>query len=198
MSRTSRATVTVNAALRQALTDRQASMDVAATTLDPTGTGLCAGGAMTQADGTLAPAERRAALTAATRAVLVAQGWTVTVADGDADHYTGIEATCGDEHLLAAVGTDDLITDQAGAHDCAATLDAILSGLRADGAMVAVTDNVAHDGRGGSLYSVAAGPDRAHAIARTLRLPERGNATPGKRAARRPGQERLRNSADDR
>jgi hypothetical protein len=191
MSRTNRATVTVNAALRQTVINRQASMGAAGTALAAAGRGLGAGGA-------LAPVEQRGVLAEATRATLVAHGWTVTVADGDADHYTGVEATRGDEHLLAAVGADDLITDQAGAHDCGATLDAILSGLRADGADVTVTEDVTHDGRGGSLYSVAGGPNRAHTIASTLRQTPRRNAAPGQREARRAGPERLRNSAGDR
>ena len=186
MSRTNRATVTVNAELRRKLVGRQAAMEAA-------GTGLGAGGALS-AGGALAPAERRAVLTAAATAVLADRGWTVTVVHGDTDHYTGIEASRGDEHLLAAVGADDLITDQAGAHDCAATLDAILSGLRADGAEVKVTSEVAHDGRGGSLYAVAGGPTRAHAIAATLRQ----GAVAGRPAGRRRGPDRLRNTNGER
>jgi hypothetical protein len=201
MSRTNRATVTVNAELRRKLVGRQAAMEAA-------GTALGAGGAVS-AGGALAPAERRAVLTAAATAVLADGGWTVTVVHGDADHYTGIEATRGDEHLLAAVGADDLITDQAGAHDCAATLDAVLSGLQAGGADVKVTNDVAHDGRGGSLYAIAGGPTRAHAIASTLRQGAgsstglsvgpgtgTGAATPAGR--RRRGPDRLRNANGDR
>jgi hypothetical protein len=145
---------------------------------------MCADG------GALAPVERRAVLAEATKAVLAAGGWTVTVVHGDADHYTGIEATRSDEHLLAAVGANDLITDQVGAHDCAGTLDAILSGLRSDGAEVTVTNDVAHDGRGGSLYNLSGGPTRAHAIASTLR-----QATTSKSASRREGPEQLRSSS---
>lgn len=193
MSRTSRATVIVNAALRQALINGQASMGAigaamaTGNAMGTSATGLSAVrpmtaiGPMAAAGGTLAPVERRAVLAATTKAKLVAQGWTVTMVDGDADHYTGIEATLGDEHLLAAVGADDLITDQAGAHDCGATLDAILSGLRADGAEVTIIDDVAHDGRGGSLYSVVGGPTRAHAIAVTLRQKSQSEAASVKR-----------------
>lgn len=210
MSRTNRATVTVNAALRQALISGQASMGAAGATLGTVGTGLGAGGAMAgglagsgamnAAVGTLAPGERRAVLAEAATATLVAQGWTVTVAEGDADHYTGIEATRGDEHLLAAVGADDLITDQAGAHDCAATMEAVFAGLRERGADVTVTDDVEHDGSGGSLYTVTgAGPTRAHAIAATLRQAPRPAAGPGKPAGRhRQRPERLRNANGDR
>ena len=88
---------------------------------------------------------------------------------GAADRYTGIEATRGTEHLLAAVGAEELIADQAGAHDCAATVQVIADGLRAVGATATVTDDVPHDGQGGTLYAIEGGPSRAHAIAATLR-----------------------------
>jgi hypothetical protein len=232
MSRTNRATVTVSAELRRKLVSRQGSMEATGTSLG-TGHAMTGGGALTgrgamsaaggavagggaltgrgamSAGGALAPTERRAVLTAAATAVLADGGWTVTVVHGDADHYTGIEATRGNEHLLAAVGADDLITDQAGAHDCTATLDAILSGLQADGAEVKVTNDVAHDGTGGSLYAIAGGPTRAHAIASTLRQgtsvgpgistgasTSAGAAKPGGRHRRGP--DRLRNPSGDR
>jgi hypothetical protein len=174
--------VKVSATLRQALENPQGTLGASGSALTAGAGGLGAG--------TLAPAECRAVLTAGASTVLAAEGWMVTVVEGDADHYTGIEATRGDEHLLAAVGTDDLITDQTGAHDCAATLDAILSGLQAEGAEVAVTNDVPHDGRGGSLYAIDGGPTRAHAIASTLRL------RPAVRSAgRHRGAEQMRNSA---
>jgi len=205
MSRTNRATVTVNAELRQTMISRQGAMGAAAATLDGASAGLgsdsaglaavgggayAVGGAPSSADDALASTQCRAVLVEATRAVLAADGWTVTVVDGDPGHYTGIEATRGDEHLLAAVGAGDLITDQAGAHDCAGTVDAILSGLQAAGAEVTVTNDVAHDGRGGSLYTVSGGPTRAHAIASTLR--QTTSDEPARQARRRPQQ--LRNS----
>jgi hypothetical protein len=113
---------------------------------------------------------QRTLIAETTRAALARQGWTVTVVDGGgADRYTGIEATRGTEHLVAAVGADDLIADQAGAHDCAATVDAITAGLEAIGATAAVVDDVPHDGQGGSLYALDGGPTKAHAIAATLR-----------------------------
>ena len=88
----------------------------------------------------------------------------VTVVDGgDADHSTRVEANRGDRHLLAA------------------TLNAVLVGLRTSGVEVTVTDDVAHDVRSASLYAIASGPTRAHAIAATLR--QRFQARPG--AARR-------------
>jgi hypothetical protein len=114
--------------------------------------------------------QQRTLIAETTRAALAEQGWTVTVVDGgDADRYTGIEATRGTEHLVAAVGADDLIADQAGAHDCAATVDAITAGLEAIGATATVVDDVPHDGQGGSLYALDGGPTKAHAIAATLR-----------------------------
>jgi hypothetical protein len=118
----------------------------------------------------LVAVQQRTLITEATRAALASEGWTVTVVDGGAaDRYTGIEATRGTEHLVAAVGADDLIADQAGAHDCAATVEAITAGLEAIGATAALVDDVPHDGQGGSLYALDGGPTKAHAIAATLR-----------------------------
>jgi ribosomal protein S5 len=203
MSRTSRATVTINGALRQALMSQQVVMGAAETGLSAPGTGLSTGSAVAggaaMSAATFALVERRAVLAETTRATLAAEGWTVTMVEGDAEHYTGIKATRSDEHLLAAVGADDVITDQAGAHDCAATLQAVLAGLRARGAEPTVTDETEHDGRGGSLYAVRGGPSRAHAIAATLRQAPRGKAASANPASRRrPGPEQLRNTAGGR
>jgi hypothetical protein len=114
--------------------------------------------------------QQRTLIAETTRATLASEGWTVTVVDGgDADRYTGIEATRGTEHLVAAIGADDLIADQAGAHDCSATVDTITAGLTAIGATATVVDDVPHDEQGGSLYALDGGPTKAHAIAATLR-----------------------------
>jgi hypothetical protein len=114
--------------------------------------------------------QQRTLIAETTRATLASEGWTVTVVDGgDADRYTGIEATRGTEHLVAAIGADDLIADQAGAHDCSATVDTITAGLTAIGATTTVVDDDPHDGQGGSLYALDGGPTKAHAIAATLR-----------------------------
>jgi hypothetical protein len=129
-----------------------------------TGTTAMAGTAAMQA------IEHRALIADATRSALIGEGWTVTMVDGGAaDRYTGIEATRGTEHLVAAVGADEVIADQAGAHDCAATVEVIAGSLRAIGATPTLTDDVPHDGQGGTLYAVRGGPTRAHAIAATLR-----------------------------
>src|SRR5438105_274435 len=135
MSRTTR--VQYNLTLHHALTHGQGVM---------AGTAASAGQAAMQA------IEQRALIAEATRSALVGEGWTVTMVDGGgADRYTGLEATRGTEHLLAAVGSDELIADQAGAHDCAATVEVIADGLRAIGATPTVTDDVPHDGQGGTL-----------------------------------------------
>jgi hypothetical protein len=175
MSRTTRIRV-LNLALHHTLTHGH-------TILQGTGGALVAQGAMTASLATntgaamsgMSTADRlaiqqRTLIAETARAALASEGWTVTVVDGgDADRYTGIEATRGTEHLVAAVGTDDLIADQAGAHDCAATVDAITAALMAIGATATVVDDVPHDGRGGSLYALDGGPTKAHAIAATLR-----------------------------
>jgi hypothetical protein len=154
MSRTTRMRV-LNLTLHHALTHGQGVMAEAAT-LD--------GRAARQA------IEQRTLIAETTRNALASEGWTVTMIDGGAaDRYTGIEATRGTEHLLAAVGADELIADQAGAHDCAATVEVIAGGLRAIGATPTVTDDVPHDGQGGTLYAIQGGPTQAHAIAATLR-----------------------------
>ena len=112
---------------------------------------------------------------------------------GAADRYTGIEATRGTEHLLAAVGAEELIADQAGAHDCAATVQVIANGLRAVGATATVTDDVPHNGQGGTLYAIEGGPSRAHAITATLR--RAAAPAPGRRRAAPPT---LRTTTGDR
>jgi hypothetical protein len=187
MSRTTRIRV-LNLALHGVLTHGHGSMQGSGRSLAVQGSMTTHAGAMTAASamgGTPAMSaadrqaiQQRALIAETTRAALADQGWTVTVVDGDgADSYTGIEATRGTEHLVAAVGADDLIADQAGAHNCVATVQAITEGLRAIGATATVTDDVPHDGNGGSLYAVPGGPTKAHAIARTLR---RAPGAPGR------------------
>jgi len=154
MSRTTRMRV-LNLNLQHALTHGQ---------------GVLAEAAGMDGEAALLAIEQRTLIAEATSNALISEGWTVTMIDGGAaDRYTGIEATRGTEHLLAAVGAGELIADQAGAHDCAATVQVIANGLRAIGATAAVTDDVPHDGQGGTLYAVNGGPTRAHAIAATLR-----------------------------
>jgi hypothetical protein len=156
--------------LQRALTQGQGMME---------GTAAMAGAAAMQA------IEQRALIAEATRSALVSEGWTVTMVDGGAaDRYTGIEATRGTEHLVAAVGADELLADQAGAHDCAATVGVIAGSLRAIGATPTLTDDVPHDGQGGSLYAIHGGPTRAHAIAATLR--RAAAPPPGRRRAAPP------------
>jgi hypothetical protein len=117
-----------------------------------------------------AATEQRGLVAATLATTLRADNWIVTVVDGgDPDRYTGIEATRGTEHLVAAVGPGELITDQAGAHDCDATVDTIVTGLQAIGWSAAIADDVRHDGTGGSLYALSGGPTKAHAVQATLR-----------------------------
>jgi hypothetical protein len=205
MSRTSR--IRIDARLRTALTSGHGSMSVGGTLsagsagLSGESVGLAAGASMLSAGASalsggmpaLSMAQQRATLAEVVCATLDRGDWTVTVVDAsEPDGYVGIEATRGSEHLLAAVGADELITDQAGSHDCAATVESIVSGLREAGAAVSVTDDVPHDGSGGSLYAIAGAPSRAHAIAATLRRP----GSPGKTAARRrSGPDQLRSTA---
>ncbi len=171
MSRTTRVRV-LNLDLHRALTHGPGMLQGTGRVLGAQGS-MDAGAvmsAMTAGAADLLAIQQRVLIAEATRAALASQGWTVTVVDGgDADRYTGIEATRGTEHLVAAVGADELIADQAGAHDCAATVDAITAGLEAIGATAAVVNDVPHDGQGGSLYAVDGGPTKAHAIAATLR-----------------------------
>ena len=115
--------------------------------------------------------EQRALIAEATRNALVSEGWTVTMIDGGAaDRYTGIEATRGTEHLLAAVGADELIADQAGAHDCAATVRG--DRRRAAGDRRDPDRHRRRSARRAGRHLVRrsrAGRRRAHAIAATLR-----------------------------
>jgi hypothetical protein len=114
--------------------------------------------------------QQRGRIAAAVTNTLKAEGWMVTVVDGGhPDRYTGIEATRNNEHLIAAVGPGELIADQAGAHDCAATADALAASLRELGGTVIITDDVPHDGTGGALYALPGGPTRAHAVQASLR-----------------------------
>lgn len=114
---------------------------------------------------------------------LKAENWTVTVIDGGPpDRYTGIEATRGTEHLIAAVGPGELIADHAGAHDGSAIVDCLTQGLREVGCAVAVDD----DGHDGTLFSLRGGPTRAHAIQASLRH-EVSWPPPEKRRTARPG-----------
>ena len=157
MSRTTRIRV-LNLALHHTLTHGQGVLPGAGAAM----TGISAADQLA--------VQQRTLITETTRAALASEGWTVTVVDGGgADRYTGIEATRGTEHLVAAVGADDLIADQAGAHDCAATVEAITAGLEAIGATATVVGDVPHDGQGGSLYALDGGPTKAHAIAATMR-----------------------------
>lgn len=205
MSRTNR--IRVDARLRAELKSRHGSLSAGgtlsagSTVLSPQGAGLAGGMSMLSAGASALPGDmpalsmtqQRATLAEVVRATLDGEDWTVTVEDASQpDGYVGIEATRGSEHLLAAVGADELITDQAGAHDCAGTLESIVSGLRAAGVAASVTDDAPHDGSGGSLYAIASGPNRAHAIATTLRRP----APQGKPAARRrSGPDQLRSTS---
>ena len=178
MSRTTRIRV-LNLTLRHELTHGQEPLQGSGRTLGAQGAmteqaAMTARGAMNTAAAMSAAdqqaIQQRTLIAEATSNALISEGWTVTMIDGGAaDRYTGIEATRGTEHLLAAVGAGELIADQAGAHDCAATVQVIANGLRAIGATAAVTDDVPHDGQGGTLYAVNGGPTRAHAIAATLR-----------------------------
>lgn len=120
---------------------------------------------------------------------LKAENWTVTVIDGGApDRYTGIEATRGTEHLVAAVGPGELIADHAGAHDGSAIVDCLTQGLREVGCAVSVDDDSGgpDDGQGGTLFSLRGAPTRAHAIQASLRH-EVSRTEPAKRRTAPPG-----------
>jgi hypothetical protein len=128
--------------------------------------------------------EQRAQLASTVVNTLKADNWTVTVVDGgDPDRYTGIEATRGTEHLIAAVGPGELIADQAGAHDCGGTVDTLVNGLRDVGFTLTVADDMPHDGSGGSLYSLRGGPTRAHAIQAGMRIELAGVRNQKRRSA---------------
>ena len=151
MSRTTRIRV-LNLTLHHELTHGQEPLQGSGRTLGAQGAmtaqaAMTARGAMNTAAAMSAAdqqaIQQRTLIAETTQAALASQGWTVTMVDGDgADRYTGIEATRGTEHLVAAVGADDLIADQAGAHDCTATVEAITSALGAIGATATVTDDV--------------------------------------------------------
>ena len=112
---------------------------------------------------------QRTEITTAVTAALEGQGWTVTVVHGgDPDRYTGIEATRDTEHFVAGAAAGELIADQAGAHDCDATVEAITASLSKIG-MATITQDVPHGPAGGTLYALAGGPTRAHAVQASLR-----------------------------
>jgi hypothetical protein len=124
-----------------------------------------------------AAVEQRTRIATAVATALTGQDWTVTVVDGGSpDRYTGIEATRGTEHFVAAVGAGELIADQAGAHDCDATVEAVTESLKQIGTTAQVVQDVPHDGSGGSLYAISGGPTRAHAIQASLRIKPPGPA----------------------
>ncbi len=132
------------------------------------------------ADAALARAvavEQRRLIASTIANTLMAANWTVTVVDGGApDRCTGIEATRGTEHLLAAACYGDLVVDQAGADDRGAG-DDLVEGLRQVGGTVvagtAVAGQAAAAGTGdraiGTLYGIRGGPSLAHAIQAGLR-----------------------------
>lgn len=133
-----------------------------------------------------AAVEQRGLIASTVVNTLKAENWTVTVVDGGSpDRYTGIEATRGTEHLIAAVGPGELIADQAGAHDCGATVDTLTDGLREVGCAVTVCDDVPHDNSGGTLFALPARPTRAHAVQASLR-PEVSRTGTGKRRTAPP------------
>ncbi len=171
MSRTTRIRV-LNLTLHHELTHGQEPLQGSGRTLGAQGAmtaqaAMTARGAMNTAAAMSAAdqqaIQQRTLIAETTQAALASQGWTVTVVDGDgADRYTGIEATRGTEHLVAAVGADDLIADQAWrAPDCTATVEAITSALRAIGATATVTDDVPRTtGRAGASTRCRAAPPR--------------------------------------
>jgi hypothetical protein len=132
---------------------------------------------------------QRTLITAAVTSALEDGGWTVTVVDGgDADRYSGIEATRDTEHLVAAAGAGELITDQSGARDCGGTVAVLTAALRRIG-LVTIANDIPHAGAGGTLYALDGGPTRAHAVQASLR-PER-SANRADRRLRAPAATRL-------
>ncbi len=116
-----------------------------------------------------AAVRQRSMLASTVAHTLQAEGWTVTVIDaGGPDRYAGIEATRGTEQLVAAAGPGELIADQAGLHECGATVEVLASGLQEIGCAVAITDDVSQDGDG-ALFALPGGPTRAHAVQASLR-----------------------------
>jgi hypothetical protein len=117
-----------------------------------------------------AAVEQRQRVTVALETALADDAWLVTVVPGRTpDHFTGLEATRGDEHLVAALGAGEVVIDQSGAVDCLGTVAKLTAALAAIGCHVRVDDDVVHDGRGGPLYGLAGGPTRAHAVEAVLR-----------------------------
>jgi hypothetical protein len=114
--------------------------------------------------------EQRTIIASTVRSTLEESGWTVHAVPGvEADQYTGIEATRGSEHFVAGVVANEVIADQAGAHDCRETVSMLAAALQVVGSNVAVVDDVEHDGTGGALYALEGGPTLAHAIQASLR-----------------------------
>src|SRR5260370_13102833 len=114
--------------------------------------------------------EQRGLLASTIVNTLMADNWTVTVVDGgDPDRYTGIEATRGTEHLIAAVGPDELTVDQVGAHDCGGTVDVLVEGLLEIGCALMIADDTPHKGSGGPVYALEGGPTLAHATPLSVR-----------------------------
>lgn len=117
-----------------------------------------------------AAVEQRRLLASTVVNTLRAENWIVTIVDGGyPDRYTGIEATRGAEHLVAAVRPGEMITDQASGHDGDETVEALAQGLREVGCAVSVDEGVPRDGGGGTLFSLRGGPTHAHAVQASLR-----------------------------
>jgi hypothetical protein len=117
-----------------------------------------------------AAVEQRQRVTVALEAALADDAWLVTVVPGRSpDRFTGLEATRGDEHLVAALGAGEVVIDQSGAVDCLRTVAKLTEALATLGCHVRVDDDVEHDGRGGPLYGLPGGPTRAHAVESALR-----------------------------
>lgn len=127
----------------------------------------------------IAVVEQRERIATVLDSTLRAAGWTVTVVPGrEPQSFTGLEATRGDEHLLAALGAGEVITDQCGAVDCVATVSEIKEALREIGCELRLENDVVHDGGGGPLYGLHGGPSRAHAIEAQLK-PSRSRSRSG-------------------
>jgi hypothetical protein len=127
--------------------------------------------ALAIADG--AAVEQRGLLASTIANTLMAANWTVTVVDGGApERYTGIEATRGTEHVIVGVGAGELIADQASSDD-RWVVDVLIEGLREIGCAVAIAEDPAGPGSGGSLYALRGGPSLAHAIQALLPGSER-------------------------
>lgn len=115
---------------------------------------------------------QRDLVTAAVVTTLRAENWTVTVVEGSApDRFTGIEASCGNGHVIVAVGAAELLASQACAHSSRFVIDLLVEGLREVGWAAAVDDSSACDRCRVSLYALPGEPTRAHAIQASLRWP---------------------------